>query len=88
LATTSPSIMENGVYSGEVYSSLTTIDSQILMMRAYAVGYPSGNGGLSRGASMQTTSSDKLKRLNKAILIHEYYTDMKDQWTGKIWEWK
>ena len=57
-------------------------------MKAYAVGYPSGNGGISRGASVQTTSAEKLMRLNKAILLHEYQTDMTGNWTGKIWEWK
>ncbi len=88
IATTSIGIMENGVFSGEVYSSITTMDGQTVMMNAYAVGYPSGNGGLSRGASVQTTSSEKFMRLNKAILLHEYITDMTDNWTGKIWEWK
>ena len=88
LATTSIGVMENGVFSGEVNSSITTNDGQTVTMEAYAVGYPSGNGGLSRGASVQSTHSDKLMRLNKAILLHEYQTDMTDNWTGKIWEWK
>ncbi len=88
MATTSIGMMENGVFSGEVYSSITTMDGQTVTMKAYAVGYPSGNGGVSRGASIQTTSSEKLMRLNKAVLLHEYQTDMTDNWTGKIWEWK
>ncbi len=88
LATTSIGIMENGVFSGEVNSSITTMDGQMVTMQAVAIGYPSGNGGLSRGASIQTTTSEKFMRLNKAILLHEYQTDMTDNWTGKIWEWK
>jgi hypothetical protein len=88
LATTSIGIMENGVFSGEVNSSITTMDGQMVTMQAVAIGYPSGNGGLSRGASIQTTASEKFIRLNKAILLHEYQTDMTDNWTGKIWEWK
>jgi hypothetical protein len=88
LATTSIGVIENGVFSGEVNSSITTNDGQTVAMQAYAIGYPSGNGGLSRAASVQTASSDKLMRLNKAILLHEYQTDMTDNWTGKIWEWK
>jgi hypothetical protein len=88
LATTSIGIMENGVFSGEVNSSITTMDGQMVTMQAVAIGYPSGNGGLSRGASIQTTTSENFMRLNKAILLHEYQTDMTDNWTGKIWEWK
>ncbi len=88
LATTSIGIMENGVFSGEVYASITTMDGQTIMMNAYAVGYPSGNGGVSRGASVQTTKSEKFMRLNRAIVLHEYQTDMGDNWTGKMWEWK
>jgi hypothetical protein len=88
MATTSIGIMENGVFSGEVYSSITTMDGQTVTMKAYAIGYPSGNGGLSRGASVQETSAETLLQLVKVILLHEYETDMTDNWTGKIWKWK
>ncbi len=27
-------------------------------------------------------------RLVKMILVHEYETDMSNNWVGKIWEWK
>jgi len=27
-------------------------------------------------------------RLNKVIGLHETETDMTDNWTSKIWEWK
>lgn len=90
LATTSVGVMENGVFSGEVNASLTTMDADTITMQAFAVGYPapSGNGGVSRAASTQTTFSDKFMELNKAVLLHEYVTDMADNWTGKIWRWK
>ena len=88
LATTSLGVMEGGVFSGEVNSVITTMDGQNILMKGYAVGYPSGNGGVSRGASVQTVESEKFMRLNKAILLHEYVTDMNDNWTGKVWEWK
>lgn len=88
MATTSIGIMENGVFSGEVYSSITTLEGQTVTMKAFAIGYPSGNGGVSRGASIQSTTYDKLMRLTKVILFNEYVTDMTDNWTGKIWEWK
>jgi hypothetical protein len=88
LATTSIGVMEGGVFSGEVNTSITTMQGDTLWMKAIAIGYPSGNGGLSRGASVQTTTSEKLMELNKAILLHEYMTDMLDAWAGKIWQWK
>lgn len=88
LATTSIGVMEDGVFSGEVNTSITTMQGDTLLMKAIVIGYPSGNGGLSRGASLQTTTSEKLMELNKAILLHEYMTDMLDTWTGKIWQWK
>jgi hypothetical protein len=88
VVSTSIGIMDNGVFSGEVNSVINTMDGQTLTMQAYAVGYPSGNGGVSRAASTQTTQSEKFMRLNKAILLSEFATDMTDNWTGKIWEWK
>jgi hypothetical protein len=88
LATTSIGVMEGGLFSGEVNTSITTMQGDTVLMKAIVIGYPSGNGGLSRGASLQTTTSEKLMELNKAILLHEYMTDMLDTWTGKIWQWK
>jgi hypothetical protein len=88
VASSSIGIMQNGLFSGEVYASITTIDGQTIFCKANAVGYPSGNGGVSRAASVQMSQSEKFIRLNKAILFHEYETDMADNWTGKIWEWK
>jgi len=80
--------MQNGVFSGKVYASITTMDGQTVFCKANAIGYPSGNGGISRAASTQISQSEKFMRLNKAILIHEYETDLADNWTGRIWIWK
>jgi hypothetical protein len=88
MITTSIGYMQDGVFNGEVHAVINTMDGQTINMKAYAVGYPSGNGGVSRGASVQTTFSEKFLRLNKAVLLQEYITDMTDNWTGKIWEWK
>jgi hypothetical protein len=88
VASTSIGTMQNGVFSGEVYASITTMDGQSVFCKSNAVGYPSGNGGLSRAASVQVTQSEKFMRLNKAIMMHEFITDMSDNWVGKIWEWK
>src|SRR3990170_4190709 len=85
---TSVGTMANGIFMGEVTSVITTMDGDTVMSKGIAVGWPSGNGGTTRAASMQTTQSQKLLRLNKVIGLHEYDTDMTDNWTGKIWEWK
>jgi hypothetical protein len=68
LATTSIGVMENGVFSGEVNASITTMDADTITMQAYAIGYPapSGNGGLSRAASTQTTFSKKFMELKQS----------------------
>jgi hypothetical protein len=85
---TSVGTMANGVFMGEVNSVFTTMEGETLMAKGIAVGFPSGNGGATRAASIHTTQSQKLSRLNKVVGLHEYETDMTDNWTGKIWEWK
>ena len=80
--------MANGVFVGEVNALITTMEGDTVMMKGTAVGYPSGNGGITRGASVQMTQSPKLMRLNKVVCLQEFVTDMTDSWTGKIWEWK
>jgi hypothetical protein len=42
-----------------------------------AVGFPSGTGGATRAASIHTTQSKKLEKLNKVVGMHEYKTDCK-----------
>ncbi len=88
VASTSIGTMQNGIFNGEVYASITTMDGQTLFMKANGVGYPSGNGGMSRAASVQAVTGEKFTQLNRSILLHEYITDMNDNWTGKIWLWK
>jgi hypothetical protein len=77
----------NGVYVGETNSIISTLEGDSVIMKGNAVAYPSEKGGISRGASTQMTQSQKLLRLNKVICLHEYETDMENNWVGKIWEW-
>ena len=88
LISTSVGTMANGVFMGEVNSVFTTMEGETIISKGIAVGFPSGNGGATRAASIHTTQSQKLARLNKTVGMHEYETDMNDNWTGKIWEWK
>jgi len=88
LVSTSVGTMANGIFMGEVNSVFTTMEGETVTSKGVAVGYPSGNGGATRAASIHTTPSQKLARLNKVVGMHEYETDMNDNWTGKIWEWK
>ena len=85
---TSVGIMANGIFMGETNSVFTTMDGESVMSKGIAVGFPSGNGGSTRAASIHTTQSKKLERLNKIVGMHEYETDMQDNFIGKIWEWK
>ncbi len=77
--------MTNGVFAGEEYSVITIMEGDTVFFRANVIGFPSEKGGSSRAGSYQMTQSEKLKRLNKVICVHEYETDMNDNWTGKIW---
>ncbi len=85
---TSVGSMSNGVFMGDVTSVFTTTEGETVMSKGVAVGFPSGNGGATRAASIHMTQSQSLARLNKVVGMHEYETDMQDNWTGKIWEWK
>jgi len=85
---TSVGSMANGIFMGEVTSVFTTMEGENVMSKGIAVGFPSGNGGTTRAASIHTTQAKSLVRLNKVVGLHEYDTDMQDNWTGKIWEWK
>ena len=80
--------MSNGLFMGEGNGVITTMTGDTVTLKMNSIGWSSGNGGISRGASTQITQSQTLIRLNKAICLHEYQTDMSDNWTGKIWEWK
>jgi hypothetical protein len=88
LMSTSVGSMANGIFMGEGNGVITTMEGETVMMKGIAVGFPSGNGGATRTATIHMTQSQKLARLNKVVGMHEYETDMQDNWTGKIWEWK
>ena len=88
LISTSVGTMANGIFMGESNSVFTTMDGETIMSKGIAIGYPSGNGGTTKAASIHTTQSQKLARLNKVVGMHEYETDMTNNFTGKIWEWK
>ena len=52
---TSVGTMGNMVFMGEVNSVFTTMDGETVMSKGVAVGFPSGNGGATRAASIHTT---------------------------------
>jgi hypothetical protein len=88
LMSTATVSVANGVYVGEVNSLITTMDGGAVMMKGNAVSWQSEKGGTTRAASIQTTQSQKLIRLNKVVAVHEYETDEMGNWEGRIWEWK
>lgn len=85
---TTVGIMADGLFIGEGTGVITTMAGETVTLHMSSIGLPSSNGGVSRGASTHVTSSAELMRLNRAICLHEYKTDMSDNWVGKIWEWK
>jgi hypothetical protein len=89
IMSTAVGTMANGVFQGEVNSLLTTLDGVTLNLKGNAVSWQDPkSGGVTRAVSTQTSKSEKLVRLNKAILLHEYLTNEMGDWTGKIWLWK
>jgi len=88
LSTSVGTMGADGVFMGEGNGSIMTMEGEVVLMKGIAIGYPSANGGTTRTATIHTTHSKKFARLNKIIGIHEYETDMQDNWTAKIWEWK
>jgi hypothetical protein len=81
-------VMPNGVFRGEGNGQIWTRDGDIIMVKMTSISWSSEKGGITRSASFQTTQSQKLSRLNKVIGLHETETEMNDNWTTKIWEWK
>ena len=88
IMSTAVSTIANGVFMGEVNSLITTMDGSGIMLKGNAVSWQGNKGGVTRAASIQTTQSEKLMRLVKTVLVHEYETDELGNWIGKIWEWK
>ncbi len=85
---TTVGLMSDGLFMGEGTGVITTMAGEALTLQMNSIGLSSGNGGVSRGASTQVTSSEILARLNRVICLHEYRTDLTDNWVGKIWVWK
>lgn len=88
IMSTSAVALASGVFMGEVNSIITTIDGSAVTMKGVAVSWASEKGGVTRAATIQSTESEKLKRLVKMVATHEYETDEASNWRGKIWEWK
>jgi hypothetical protein len=52
---TSVGNMANGVFMGDVTTVFTTMEGENVTSKGVAVGYPSGNGGATRAASIHMT---------------------------------
>ena len=79
---------ENMIFVGTVNSVISMMDGASVKLKGNAISGPSEKGIVTRAATCQMTKSEKLMRLNKVMILHEYITDMDGSWTGKIWEWK
>jgi hypothetical protein len=73
---------------GEGNGQIWTKDGDIVIAKSYSISWSSEKRETTRSPSFQETQSKKLARLNKVICLYEYETDMNDNWTGKISEWK
>jgi hypothetical protein len=81
--------MTNGLFMGEVNSFITTMTGDTAMAKGDAIAWSDvKGGGTTRAATIYTATAPKLARLNKVIGMQEYDTDMENNFTGKIWEWK
>ena len=85
-AVTTP--MPNGVFMVEGNGQIWTKNGDMLMLKMDSISWSSENGGTTRGVSFHMTQSQKLSGLNKTVGLHETDSDMADNWTTKIWEWK
>ena len=89
IISTSIGTMTNGVFMGEVNSFKTTMTGDTVTANGNAVAVSDGKGGgTTRAATIHTTTAPKLARMNKVIGLHEYDTDMDNNFNGKILEWK
>jgi hypothetical protein len=88
MMSTAVTMVVNGVYLSEVNTIITTSDGSSVFLKGNAVSWASEKGGVTRAASIQTSQSEKFMGLAKKVLLHEYETDMMNNWVGKIWEWK
>lgn len=80
--------MANGLFIGEVNSTVTTKNGGNLIMKSNAFSWYSEKEGETRTSSIQTTQLTTISPLNKAVCLHEYVTDKAGNWFGKIYRWK
>jgi hypothetical protein len=89
MVSTTVGTMTNGMFMGEVSSFFTTMTGGTTMAKGYAIAWSDGKGGgTTRVATIHTTTAPKLARLNKVIGLYEIDTDVENNFSGKIWEWK
>ena len=69
---------------GEVNSLMTMTKDNVVMTKGNSVSWQSEKGGVTWAASIQTTESEKFRRLVKVIGVHEYKIDERKNWKGKI----
>ena len=81
-------ILPSKIFVGEGNGQIWTKDGEIINIKSRSISWPSEKGGSTRTASILSTNSQKLSRLNKVIGLFEDETDMQDNWTSKMWEWK
>ena len=89
VATTLSTPRSNGVVMGEGNGILTTVDSDVVMVRKIGIGWLTGKGRKAsrRGVFFHTTQSQKFGRLNRVVGMYEFESDEQGNWTAKIWEW-
>ena len=78
-----------GVFFGEGQGIITTKDGEAVTYSGHGIGTPKGVTATSwRGAVYMQTSSQKLARLSKIVLVYEWDSDENENYTSKSWEWK
>jgi hypothetical protein len=89
MVSTTVGTMTNGMFMGEVSSFFTTMTGDTAMAKGNAIAWSDGkSGGTTRVTTIHTTTAQKLAKLNKVIGLYEIDTDMENNFSGKIWEWK
>lgn len=84
------SVMKPGGYMfGSGQGIIMTKDGDSVCWVGHGTGRPKPGGGMSwRGACYYETASQKLARINGAVLVFEHEIDAHDNVSTKNWEWK
>src|SRR5215831_7996727 len=73
---------------GEGQGIMMTKDGEMATYTRHGVGWPNGHGGHTvRAAMLFKTTSQRLGRLNKVIVVSELEED-EEATQEKLWEWK